>query len=116
MIQRYDYVDDREHLNGDGDFVLYADHLAALAEKDKEIAVFAAKVQSDRDFIFDLSEQIAALVDEIAIQDQMLRPGDGIHERTVDGVDICVLQKDLWEIKSKREAQAINEQIAVLSG
>jgi hypothetical protein len=59
-IQRYDYADDGEHYNQeDGDFVLYADHLA-------EIEHYCQCALTDNQTIVDLKEQIAALTAENA--------------------------------------------------
>jgi len=58
--------------------------------------------------------KVIALVDEISIQDQMLNPGEHICEREINGVTICVLRKDLWDIRSTGEAKEAGEQIAAL--
>jgi hypothetical protein len=43
------------------------------------------------------------LMEEIHLQDMILDPGDGINEQDRDGMTVCVLRKDLWDIKSLRE-------------
>lgn len=82
-----------------------ADHLAdqvAVAKAwGENLAAFEAAVKEKEE--------------EITYQDAILNPGEYIHEQARDGFVVCILRKDLWDIRSIKDAQKQKEQIAALT-
>ncbi|MFA6290164.1 MAG: hypothetical protein WC637_00205 [Victivallales bacterium] len=96
---------------------------AALAEKERELKELAEARDYLKRELSDSNKRIAALTaenkelkEEIAYQDVMLNPGEYIREQKRDGFVICVLREDLWDIRSKKDAEKEKQRISTLQG